>query len=184
MLIEFETKKVQRPSPSYSGLTYLQRNKLPINLENLFILPREPPVVLFGLMSFPLLHKELLLPVPASNWSWILGCCVASSGLTSEPTHLHHPAHTQLAQDPLTGHTLVISTLPVAHTTQIGKCQILDNPEARNTLTQTRIQPDKRRASDTRAGNIEETLMYIYLLGCNLTKVGARCVSINSVEHE
>uniref|UniRef100_G3NCW1 Hepatocyte nuclear factor 4, gamma n=1 Tax=Gasterosteus aculeatus aculeatus TaxID=481459 RepID=G3NCW1_GASAC len=105
-------------------------------------------------------------------------------GLTSEPTHLHHPAHTQLAQDPLTGHTLVISTLPVAHTTQIGKCQILDNPEARNTLTQTRIQPEKRRASDTRAGNIEETLMYIYLLGCNLTKVGARCVSINSVEHE
>ncbi|KAM8823731.1 hepatocyte nuclear factor 4-gamma isoform 2-T2 [Spinachia spinachia] len=40
-------------------------------------------------------------------------------GLTSEATHLHHPAHTQLAQDPLTGHTLVISTLPVAHTTHI-----------------------------------------------------------------
>ncbi|TNN86574.1 Hepatocyte nuclear factor 4-gamma [Liparis tanakae] len=41
-------------------------------------------------------------------------------GLTSEPTHLHHPAHTQLAQDPLTGHTLVISTMPVAHTTAIA----------------------------------------------------------------
>ncbi|KAF3836026.1 hypothetical protein F7725_028584, partial [Dissostichus mawsoni] len=36
-------------------------------------------------------------------------------GLTSEPTHLHHPTHTQLAQDPLTGHTLVISTMPVTH---------------------------------------------------------------------
>ncbi|CAF97945.1 unnamed protein product, partial [Tetraodon nigroviridis] len=33
------------------------------------------------------------------------------SGLASEPSHLHHPAHTQLAQDPLTGHTLVISTV-------------------------------------------------------------------------
>ncbi|XP_023121994.1 hepatocyte nuclear factor 4-gamma isoform X1 [Amphiprion ocellaris] len=41
-------------------------------------------------------------------------------GLTSEPTHLHHPAHTQLAQDPVTGHTLVISTVPVAHTPQIA----------------------------------------------------------------
>ncbi|XP_032360064.1 hepatocyte nuclear factor 4-gamma isoform X1 [Etheostoma spectabile] len=41
-------------------------------------------------------------------------------GLTSEPTHVHHPAHTQLAQDPLTGHTLVISTMPVAHTPHIA----------------------------------------------------------------
>ncbi|KAI3355184.1 hypothetical protein L3Q82_018039, partial [Scortum barcoo] len=38
------------------------------------------------------------------------------ASLTSEPTHLHHQAHTQLAQDPVTGHTLVISTMPVTHT--------------------------------------------------------------------
>ncbi|KAM6977682.1 hepatocyte nuclear factor 4-gamma [Aplochiton taeniatus] len=37
-------------------------------------------------------------------------------GLSSEPAHLHHPAHTQLAQDPLTGHTLVISAMPVIQT--------------------------------------------------------------------
>lgn len=43
------------------------------------------------------------------------------SGLTSEPTHLHHPAHTQLAQDPLTGHTLVISAVSAAHTPLIGE---------------------------------------------------------------
>ncbi|KAI4806842.1 hypothetical protein KUCAC02_017638 [Chaenocephalus aceratus] len=41
-------------------------------------------------------------------------------GLTSEPTHLHHPTHTQLAQDPLTGHTLVISTMPVTHSPHIA----------------------------------------------------------------
>ncbi|CAJ1082360.1 PREDICTED: hepatocyte nuclear factor 4-gamma isoform X1 [Xyrichtys novacula] len=41
-------------------------------------------------------------------------------GLTSDPTHLHHSAHTQLAQDPLTGHTLVISTMPVTHTPLIA----------------------------------------------------------------
>uniref|UniRef100_A0A3Q4GB04 Hepatocyte nuclear factor 4-gamma-like n=1 Tax=Neolamprologus brichardi TaxID=32507 RepID=A0A3Q4GB04_NEOBR len=41
-------------------------------------------------------------------------------GLTTEPTHLHHSAHTQLAQDPVTGHTLVISTMPVNHTPQIA----------------------------------------------------------------
>ncbi|XP_029552739.1 hepatocyte nuclear factor 4-gamma isoform X3 [Salmo trutta] len=40
-------------------------------------------------------------------------------GLAAEPAHLHHPGHTQLAQDPLTGHTLVISTMPATHTTQI-----------------------------------------------------------------
>lgn len=53
-------------------------------------------------------------------------------GLTSESTHLHHPAHTQLAQDPLTGHTLVISTMPVAHTPQIGK-----NHDNRETCAQS-----------------------------------------------
>ncbi|XP_076744208.1 hepatocyte nuclear factor 4-gamma isoform X1 [Maylandia zebra] len=41
-------------------------------------------------------------------------------GLATEPTHLHHSAHTQLAQDPVTGHTLVISTMPVNHTPQIA----------------------------------------------------------------
>ncbi|XP_013863919.1 hepatocyte nuclear factor 4-gamma isoform X3 [Austrofundulus limnaeus] len=41
-------------------------------------------------------------------------------GLTTEPAHLHHQAHTQLAQDPVTGHTLVISTMPVTHIPQIA----------------------------------------------------------------
>uniref|UniRef100_A0A673ANI6 Hepatocyte nuclear factor 4, gamma n=1 Tax=Sphaeramia orbicularis TaxID=375764 RepID=A0A673ANI6_9TELE len=45
-------------------------------------------------------------------------------GLTSEPTHLHHPGHTQLAQDPVTGHTLVISTMPITHTPQLGKSYV------------------------------------------------------------
>uniref|UniRef100_A0A8C5DG56 Hepatocyte nuclear factor 4-gamma-like n=2 Tax=Gouania willdenowi TaxID=441366 RepID=A0A8C5DG56_GOUWI len=40
-------------------------------------------------------------------------------GLSSDPMHLHHPTQTQLAQDPVTGHTLVISTMPVAHSAQI-----------------------------------------------------------------
>ena len=47
--------------------------------------------------------------------------CFICSGLTSEPSHLHHPAHTQLAQDPLTGHTLVISAVSAAHTPLIGE---------------------------------------------------------------
>ncbi|XP_039982170.1 hepatocyte nuclear factor 4-gamma isoform X4 [Xiphias gladius] len=41
-------------------------------------------------------------------------------GLISEPTHLHQPAHTQLAQDPITGHTLVIGTMPVTNTPLIA----------------------------------------------------------------
>ncbi|XP_061777965.1 hepatocyte nuclear factor 4-gamma [Nerophis ophidion] len=41
-------------------------------------------------------------------------------GLTSEPTHLHHPAHSQLTQDPATGHTLLISTMPITHMPQIS----------------------------------------------------------------
>ncbi|KAL1006610.1 hypothetical protein UPYG_G00074410 [Umbra pygmaea] len=49
-------------------------------------------------------------------------------GLASEPTHLHQSGHThlhqsghtQLAQDPLTGHTLVISAVPASHITQIA----------------------------------------------------------------
>ncbi|CAL8292981.1 unnamed protein product [Lota lota] len=36
-------------------------------------------------------------------------------GLMSEQAHLHHPAHAQLAQDPVTGHTLVISATPITH---------------------------------------------------------------------
>ncbi|XP_023806050.1 hepatocyte nuclear factor 4-gamma isoform X1 [Oryzias latipes] len=41
-------------------------------------------------------------------------------GLASEQSHLHHQGHTQLAQDPVTGHTLVISTVPVLHAPQIA----------------------------------------------------------------
>ncbi|XP_051910640.1 hepatocyte nuclear factor 4-gamma isoform X3 [Hippocampus zosterae] len=41
-------------------------------------------------------------------------------GLTSDNTHFHHPAHAQLTQDPVTGHALLISTMPVAHTQQIA----------------------------------------------------------------
>ncbi|XP_068160241.1 hepatocyte nuclear factor 4-gamma isoform X2 [Antennarius striatus] len=41
-------------------------------------------------------------------------------GLTSEPTHPHNASHTQLAQDPLTAHTLVISAMPAAHTPLIA----------------------------------------------------------------
>ncbi|XP_064875362.1 hepatocyte nuclear factor 4-gamma-like isoform X3 [Oncorhynchus nerka] len=40
--------------------------------------------------------------------------------LASEPAHLHQPGHTQLAQDPLTGHTLVISAMPATHASQIA----------------------------------------------------------------
>lgn len=45
------------------------------------------------------------------------------AGLASEPTHFHHhhQGHTQVAQDPLTGHTLVISTVPVTHTPLVGR---------------------------------------------------------------
>ncbi|XP_077480430.1 hepatocyte nuclear factor 4-gamma [Stigmatopora argus] len=41
-------------------------------------------------------------------------------GLTSENTHLHHPVHTQMTQDPLTGQTVLISTMPFTHTQQIA----------------------------------------------------------------
>ncbi|XP_072306740.1 hepatocyte nuclear factor 4-gamma isoform X2 [Eucyclogobius newberryi] len=41
-------------------------------------------------------------------------------GFGTESTHLHHPGHTQLAQDPVTGNTLVISAMPVTHTAQIA----------------------------------------------------------------
>lgn len=80
-------------------------------------------------------QKELCVFIQIDNssticWrSWLMSRCVMCSGLTSEPTHLHHPAHTQLAQDPLTGHTLVISTVPVAHTPLIGKSYVLHNCE-------------------------------------------------------
>uniref|UniRef100_A0A3P9PPY9 Hepatocyte nuclear factor 4, gamma n=1 Tax=Poecilia reticulata TaxID=8081 RepID=A0A3P9PPY9_POERE len=42
-------------------------------------------------------------------------------GLTTESSHLHHATHTQLTQDHVTGHTLVISTMPAAHVPQIGE---------------------------------------------------------------
>ncbi|XP_056155311.1 hepatocyte nuclear factor 4-gamma [Lampris incognitus] len=60
-------------------------------------------IKLFGLAKIDNLLHEMLL-----------------GGLSSEPAHLHQPSHTQLAQDPLTGHTLVISTMPVTHTPQIA----------------------------------------------------------------
>uniref|UniRef100_A0A3B3VY08 Hepatocyte nuclear factor 4, gamma n=1 Tax=Poecilia latipinna TaxID=48699 RepID=A0A3B3VY08_9TELE len=41
-------------------------------------------------------------------------------GLTTESSHLHHAAHTQLTQDHVTGHTLVISTMPAAQVPQIA----------------------------------------------------------------
>ncbi|XP_055006851.1 hepatocyte nuclear factor 4-gamma isoform X2 [Boleophthalmus pectinirostris] len=41
-------------------------------------------------------------------------------GFTTESAHLHHPTHTQLAQDPVTGHTLVISAMPVTHSAQLA----------------------------------------------------------------
>lgn len=43
------------------------------------------------------------------------------AGLASDPTHFHHQGHTQLAQNPLTGHTLVISAVPVTHTPLVGR---------------------------------------------------------------
>uniref|UniRef100_A0AAV2L879 Hepatocyte nuclear factor 4, gamma n=1 Tax=Knipowitschia caucasica TaxID=637954 RepID=A0AAV2L879_KNICA len=47
----------------------------------------------------------------------LLGGFAAESGHLG---HLHHSAHTQLAQDPVTGHTLVISAMPVTHTAQLA----------------------------------------------------------------
>lgn len=58
--------------------------------------------------------KQLTLPGP-------MGVSVFCPGLTSDNSHFHHPAHAQLTQDPVTGHTLLISTMPVAHTQQIGR---------------------------------------------------------------
>ncbi|XP_042164697.1 hepatocyte nuclear factor 4-gamma isoform X3 [Oncorhynchus tshawytscha] len=60
-------------------------------------------VKLCGLAKIDNLLQEMLLG----------GGCLAS-----EPAHLHQPGHTQLAQDPLTGHTLVISAMPATHTSQ------------------------------------------------------------------
>ncbi|XP_031692196.1 hepatocyte nuclear factor 4-gamma isoform X3 [Oncorhynchus kisutch] len=62
-------------------------------------------VKLCGLAKIDNLLQEMLLG----------GGCLAS-----EPAHLHQPGHTQLAQDPLTGHTLVISAMPATHTSQIA----------------------------------------------------------------
>ncbi|XP_064797286.1 hepatocyte nuclear factor 4-gamma-like isoform X1 [Oncorhynchus masou masou] len=60
-------------------------------------------VKLCGLAKIDNLLQEMLLG----------GGCLAS-----EPAHLHQPGHTQLAQDPLPGHTLVISAMPATHTSQ------------------------------------------------------------------
>lgn len=51
-------------------------------------------------------------------------CCCLFSGLSSEPTFFHNPAHTQLVQDHMNGHTVVISTMAAAHTPQIGKTNL------------------------------------------------------------
>lgn len=72
-------------------------------------------------LSFAL-FGELAPQQVKSELSLVL-CCFA--GLASEPTHFHHQGHTQLAQDPLTGHTLVISTVPVTHTPLVGRlCRV------------------------------------------------------------
>ncbi|KAL4657265.1 hepatocyte nuclear factor 4-gamma-like [Arapaima gigas] len=61
-------------------------------------------VKLFGLAKIDSLLQEMLL-----------------GGLSTEPTHLPQPGHAQLAQDPLTGQTLLISSLPApGHVEQIS----------------------------------------------------------------
>lgn len=47
---------------------------------------------------------------------------VIFAGTSNDASHLHHPVHPHLAQDPLTGQTILISsmTAPV-HTEQIRK---------------------------------------------------------------
>ncbi|KAM9775307.1 hepatocyte nuclear factor 4-gamma isoform 1-T1 [Syngnathus typhle] len=50
----------------------------------------------------------------------LLGGDNACRRLPSENTHLHHPSHPQLTHEPVTGHTLLISTMPIIHTQQIA----------------------------------------------------------------
>ncbi|KAJ8413475.1 hypothetical protein AAFF_G00094710 [Aldrovandia affinis] len=61
-------------------------------------------VKLFGLAKIDNLLQEMLL-----------------GGLSTEPSHLHPPGHPQLAKDPLTGQTVVLSALPTpAHAEHIA----------------------------------------------------------------
>ncbi|XP_006634664.1 hepatocyte nuclear factor 4-gamma isoform X1 [Lepisosteus oculatus] len=61
-------------------------------------------VKLFGLAKVDSLLQEMLL-----------------GGTAAEPTHFHHPVHPHVAQDPLTGQTVLISTLPTpVHPEQIA----------------------------------------------------------------
>ncbi|MBN3319967.1 HNF4A factor, partial [Atractosteus spatula] len=63
-------------------------------------------VKLFGLAKVDSLLQEMLL-----------------GGTAAEPSHFHHPVHPQVAQDPLTGQTVLISTLP----TPVHPEQIVNN---------------------------------------------------------
>ncbi|XP_028659281.1 hepatocyte nuclear factor 4-gamma isoform X2 [Erpetoichthys calabaricus] len=61
-------------------------------------------VKLFGMVKIDNLLQEMLL-----------------GGSVNETAHLHHPVHPQLAQDPVTGHTIVLSTIPApVHAEQIS----------------------------------------------------------------
>ncbi|XP_078396410.1 hepatocyte nuclear factor 4-gamma-like isoform X2 [Cetorhinus maximus] len=60
-------------------------------------------VKLFGLAKIDNLLQEMLL------------------GGTSDPSHLHHPVHPHVAQDPVTGQTILISSMPAAvHSEQMS----------------------------------------------------------------
>ncbi|GCB73336.1 hypothetical protein scyTo_0006727 [Scyliorhinus torazame] len=61
-------------------------------------------VKLFGLAKIDNLLQEMLL-----------------GGTTSDPSHLHHPVHPHVAQDPMTGQTILISSMPAAvHSEQMS----------------------------------------------------------------
>ncbi|XP_043545075.1 hepatocyte nuclear factor 4-gamma-like isoform X3 [Chiloscyllium plagiosum] len=58
-------------------------------------------VKLFGLAKIDNLLQEMLL-----------------GGTANDPSHLHHPGHPHVAQDPLTGQTILISSMPAAAHTE------------------------------------------------------------------
>ncbi|XP_068090935.1 hepatocyte nuclear factor 4-gamma isoform X2 [Hyperolius riggenbachi] len=61
-------------------------------------------VKLFGMVKIDNLLQEMLL-----------------GGLTTESSHIHHPIHTHIAQDPIVGQTLLISSMSSAiHSEQIA----------------------------------------------------------------
>ncbi|PKU27097.1 hypothetical protein llap_22599 [Limosa lapponica baueri] len=62
-------------------------------------------VKLFGIVKIDSLLQEMLL-----------------GGTSNDASHLHHPVHPHLAQDPLTGQTILISSMSApVHTEQICK---------------------------------------------------------------